>query len=325
MEKLFNSLVNGDRILHITHDDLDAEGCAVIAELYAEANGFEIDTHFCHIGTTDKTIESVLNENTYNGILITDIGISYYMAERLNNSGMVVAMVDHHPTNKLDQKYDWALVGRDETESATHLLYRLMKDDIEKNIDSNRSIRMLEIFANKVSRYDTWEWQKNPVDYSEEDLNIINLLMGNVRSVTIFKKMILSPSYAKFIPAVYQEFIDAYKERRINSVERTANNCVKTQITLDGVEYNVGICIPSSMFFNAEITGCYQAYPELDIVFGLSPTTRMMSLRSCKLNINCGEIAAKYYNGGGHAGAAGGDIDMSLLETYIKKRLNDMN
>lgn len=319
MERLFNSLVNGDRILHITHDDLDAEGCATIAELYADAMGFEIETHFCHIGTTDKTIEDILNENTYNGILITDIGVSYEMAERLNNSGMVVAMVDHHATNKLDQKYDWALIGKNETESATLLLYRLMKDDIERNLTSNKSVRTLETFANKVSRYDMWEWQKHPTDYSEEDLNIINLLMGNVRSVTIFKKMILTPSYEKFIPGVYQEFVDAYKERRINSVERTAKNCVKTQLTLDGVEYNVGICIPSSEFFNAEITGCYQANPELDIVFGLTPTRRMMSLRSGKAGVNCGEIAAKFYHGGGHAGAAGGNIDMSLLETYMKK------
>lgn len=318
MEKLFNRLVNGDRILHITHDDLDAEGCATIAELYAEANGFEIDTHFCHIGTTDKTIEDVLNENTYNGILITDIGVSYKMAERLDKSGMVVAMVDHHATNKLDKKYDWALVGKDETESATLLLYRLMKDDIEKSLTSPKSVRTLETFANKVSRYDMWEWQKHPTDYSEEDLNIINLLMGNVRSVTIFKMMILSPSYEKFIPGVYQEFVDAYKERRVNSVERTVNNCVKTKITLDNTKYNVGICIPSSEFFNAEMVGCYQAYPELDIVFGLSPTRRMMSLRSGKDNINCGEIAAKYYHGGGHAGAAGGNLDMSLFETYMK-------
>ena len=319
MEKLFNKLVNGDRILHITHDDLDAEGCATIAELYAEANGFEIDTHFCHIGTTDKTIEDILNENTYNGILITDIGVSYKMAERLDKSGMIVAMVDHHATNKLDQKYDWALVGKDETESATLLLYRLMKDDIEKSLTSPKSVRTLETFANKVSRYDMWEWQKHPTDYSEEDLNIINLLMGNVRSVTIFKMMIISPSYEKFIPGVYQEFVDAYKERRINSVERTVNNCVKTQLTLGGVEYTIGICIPSSEFFNAEITGCYQAYPELDIVFGLSPTRRMMSLRTGKDNINCGEIAANYYHGGGHAGAAGGDLDMSLFEAYMKK------
>ena len=319
MEKLFYRLVNGDRILHITHDDLDAEGCATIAELYAETNGFEIDTHFCHIGTTDKTIEDVLNENTYNGILITDIGVSYKMAERLDKSGMIVAMVDHHPTNKLDQKYDWALVGKNETESATLLLYRLMKYDIDRSLDSNKSIRTLEEFANKVSRYDTWEWQKHPADYSEEDLNIINLLMGNVRAVDIFKKMILSPSYERFIPSVYQEFVDAYKERRVNSVDRTVNNCVRTKISLDGVEYNVGICIPSPEFFNAEITGCYQAYPGIDIVFGLSPTRRMMSLRTCKENINCGEIAAKYYHGGGHAGAAGGDIDMGLLETYMKK------
>ena len=266
MEKIFNSLVNGDKILHITHDDLDAEGCATIAELYAEAMGFEIETHFCHIGTTDKAIEDILNENTYNGILISDIGVSYTMAERLDKSGMVVAMVDHHATNRLNQKYDWALVGKNETESATWLLYRLMKDDIERNLTSNKIVRTLETFANKVSRYDTWEWQKHPTDYSEEDLNILHLLMGNVRSVTIFKKMILSPSYEKFIPGVYQEFVDAYKERRVSSVERTAHNCVKTQLTLDGVEYNVGICIPSSEFFNAEITGCYHAYPELDIV-----------------------------------------------------------
>lgn len=319
MEKIFNGLVNGDRILHITHDDLDAEGCAVIAELYAEANGFEIDTHFCSIGTTDTTIKSILNENTYNGILITDIGVSYEMAERLNNSGIVVTMVDHHPTNKLDQNYQWAIVGKDETESATHLLYRLMKDDIERKLDSNKSIRTLEIFANKVSRYDTWEWQKHPADYSEEDLNIINLLMGNVRAVDIFKKMILSPSYERFIPSVYQEFIDAYKERRINSVDRTVNNCVRTRITLDNIEYNVGICVPSSEFFNAEIVGCYQAYPELDIVFGLSPMRGMMSLRTDKENINCGKIAAKHYHGGGHAGAAGGDLDMGLLAAYLKE------
>lgn len=319
MKELFNKLANGDRILHITHDDLDAEGCAVIAELYAEANGFEIDTHFCSIGSTDKTIEGILSENTYNGILITDIGVSGEMAERLNNSGMPVAMVDHHATNTLNQKYDWAIVGKDETESATHLLYRLMKDDIERNLDSNKSIRTLEIFANKVSRYDTWEWQKHPVDYSEEDLNIINLLMGNVRAVDIFKKMILSPSYERFIPGVYQEFIDAYKERRVNSVDRTVNNCVRTRITLDDNEFNVGICVPSSEFFNAEIVGCYQAYPELDIVFGLSPMRGMMSLRTDKENIDCGKIAAKHYHGGGHAGAAGGDLDMGLLAAYLKE------
>lgn len=320
MEKIFNSLTNGDKILHITHDDLDAEGCAVIAELWADAMGVEVETHFCHIGTTDKTIEDILDNNTYNGILITDIGVSYKMADRLDKSGMVIQMVDHHATNKLDLKYGWALVGKDETESATLLLYRLLKDDIERSIlSSNKSVRTLETFANKVSRYDMWEWQKHPTDYSEEDLNIINLLMGNTRAVSIFKKMIISPSYERFIPGVYQEFIDAYKERRVSSVERTVKNCVKTTLELDNRVYKIGICIPSSEFFNAEITGCYQAYPELDIVFGLAPSRRMMSMRSGKADVNCGEIAAKHYGGGGHAGAAGGNLDMCLFETYMKK------
>ena len=74
--------------------------------------------------------------------------------------------------------------------------------------------------------------------------------------------------------------------------------------------------IPDSTFFNECMEHVYLNDDDVDIVIGLSPSTRAMSFRSNKEDLNLGRFAKKYFGGGGHPQAAGAnDID---TDTFVK-------
>ena len=300
------------RIVHVTHNDLDAVGCDVIAELASnvDARINIIETNFTDISEVNDTVNELLDRIVDTAARLDDI---------TNSNGIELVMLDHHITNHLPEMYEWAqVVVRDGTElvSATWAVYNYFKDVIGNYYPS------LMDFAKSVSRYDTWEWKRNFEDGSEEDLNILFRMFHVTEASSVFVNIIAENNFPVFMmPAYFEDIVEAYKYRREESLTHVVDNTVRTVFyDKNNKAYNVGIIIPHEEFFNAEMTFAYEQQPEMDFIIGLGPRKRTISLRTSKPDVNVGIIAKETFGGGGHAGAAGGQpghpLFIELLTEY---------
>lgn len=323
------------RIAHVTHNDLDAVGCDVIAELASDVDSRIniIETKFADISEVNDTVNELLDrivdgELKTDMILITDISVNDDTASRLdsiaNSNGIELVMLDHHMTNHLPEIYEWAqVVVRDGTElvSATWAVYNYFKDVIGNSYPS------LMDFAKSVSRYDTWEWKRNFEDGSEEDLNILFRMFHVTEASSVFVNIIAENNFPVFMmPAYFEDIVEAYKYRREESLVHVVDNTVRTVFyDKNNKPYNVGIIIPHEEFFNAEMSFAYEQQPELDFIIGLGPRKRTISLRTSKPDVNVGIIAKETFDGGGHAAAAGGRPGHPLFVKLITEYYDGMD
>lgn len=101
--------------VHITHNDGDAIGCALVASFFFPNLHFEKDTRFTAIGTQDNAVSSLIeeieqahqnNEEIPKVIFVSDIGLSkesYDMLYSLQlKYNIIVRCFDHHVTNKFN-------------------------------------------------------------------------------------------------------------------------------------------------------------------------------------------------------------------------------
>lgn len=177
------------RILHVTHNDMDAVGCQIILAL-SHPND-EIDVRFCSIGSQDDIICNELNKNMEEAaenpdeykpiemIWVTDLSIKGSTMDAINtfikesSVECVFQGVDHHISNTMNETEANFMVKTEEyfpgdneimPVSATYLMWKNFlyippHDALDR---SWRFIRDLEFFALSVSRYDTWVWKKYP-------------------------------------------------------------------------------------------------------------------------------------------------------------------
>ena len=167
------------RILHLTHNDADAVGCDVLLKLiyhlsYPNRKDVDIVSLFC----SNKNIDEVANftldnsEEKFDLIYVTDNCVTSETAKRLEESCNEIHLYDHHPTNKLNEEFDWAIVqARENPEdaesrmiSAAEVLYNEINFDGMydfRNEDNIFPYHFLHTFMMDVSRYDTWEWKRH--------------------------------------------------------------------------------------------------------------------------------------------------------------------
>ena len=141
-------------IIHITHNDADAVGCALVATLFYKEGYFGTETHFCSANHgADRKVEELLKswEDGLswppNTLLITDISITSETAEKLERAseeyGFNILSVDHHPTNPNRDKSWMRFVTEDtfgphkvkEPVSAAYGLWKILFEEQGKFLD----------------------------------------------------------------------------------------------------------------------------------------------------------------------------------------------
>lgn len=303
--------------VHITHNDADAVGCAVVANMNPYRS-FQDHTYFCDIGEPDRLIPELLKGEEISYLLITDISVSEETANLIDQykstHNIVVEMYDHHPSNTLPEKHNWATVVEKynyKPISAALLLYEWWRDQhlFDKEIEP-----LIYNFAFAVSRYDTWEWKRDPEDYSEEYTNIMIRTFGIEETTDKILKSIKNDGV--IFTKEDMKIIEAYRKNRENSFKRIER---KTAFMMFN-EYQIAVCFPTDQFGNAEMERIYLEHPEVDIVFGLYPDTHTISFRTNKDDVNLTRFAKNLFGGGGHAKASGARVNpkefLTLMERY---------
>lgn len=332
------------KFVNITHNDLDGIGCTVVASYVSKMMNLEFVNYNVKIGAQDKLISDIIkniidneNENEVAQILISDIGISAEMAEKLDtiqrSTPISVMWIDHHATNlAVANNYKWAIVRSVDESGVPISATKLIVSHYKRLLSELPAYNTIASFANIVSRYDTWEWKNNPSPVykkSEEDLNILLQDLGLKKTIHVFLDIINESKSDGFeLPTQYKELVKDRKEERQLYVDNAIKRARTITWYINSVKYKVKMFIPKDKYFNAEITGIYEddSFKGLDFVVGLVPQNHSVSLRSNRKDLNLGRIAARV-GGGGHFSAAGAILPVNeflhLLENYYNELEKD--
>lgn len=275
-------------------------------------------------------------------IFISDVPLDEDMADILEycrvKYGIVPRYTDHHGTMEyLHGKYDWIFVQQTDengtlTSAAKHLRDRLFKESGPKDIYISNSIPkeepswsyILTDLIDDISRYDTWLWKTEPRNFDENlttaiiqyycsaqtAFDVICEKLDCVKSVKSLKDIELF----RFI----NETNEIVMEKSINTALYNYHTCKGSELGWVGDEADktVAIFISPDVASNAASEAVYLDNDAVDIVLSISPAQRKLGFRCSQTkDINLGEIAKRYYNGGGHPKAAGAVVG---IDEFIK-------
>lgn len=202
-----------EKWLHITHNDSDALGCALIVEALNTGSSALVETQFCKNGImpSDMLINALKiaenNDMIYKKIFISDISVSEEALvlaeeykERMNDQGFEVQLFgfDHHLTNHANEKHDWFIVKHskhDETYgdiliSACEIMFDELESEMTKILNeecgkvvSTRALNGLYQMVHTISRYDTWTWKNNPSYTKEQQISCAEPIFADIVKV----------------------------------------------------------------------------------------------------------------------------------------------
>lgn len=316
-------------IYHFTHNDADAVGCALVASFFTNSDTKSI---FESLDKIDNTIISFLSDKNHpapNVIIISDVSLKdetcnflmNYCMTRGEETSIPIMLFDHHVTNKMNEKYEWCVVQTEDNGvpiSAAKLMFNRLYDTIEPAYRDS-----MGIIIDAISRYDTWEWKRHPIDYREEYTNILIKQTGVVETLLSLRRSLINSIGLEGPVFKFEDtallLIDTYLKKR----EKVLNGIQDRGVVATTFqEYTIALMIPDSIFFNESMEAIYEADDTIDIVYGLCPETKTLHLRSNKDDVNLARFAKYYYGGGGHKQAAGAKLSrkkfIKLLNMYYR-------
>jgi uncharacterized protein len=306
-------------VKHFSHSDLDGIGCIVMAK-----HIFLHTSHtICDYNNVNEKVQEFLfqyiNEKgevkevvPYELVLITDISVNEETALMLEHFSRVtnvpVLLIDHHKTSLWLNDYDWAIVEPERNgkkTSGTSEIFNLLVKESEVIPDEHK--QELELFAETIRLYDTWDWFSQNVQLAKL-LNDLLYILGHEVFIHRFSEDL---SISLTNEELYLLKVENERaERYIKSKEKTL---IKTE--LHG--YNVGVVFAEQHHSILGNIICANN-PDIDFVIIINPALKKVSIRSVKDDIDTGEFAKKYYGGGGHPKASGFELDDSLMEVVVE-------
>lgn len=338
------------RIYHLSHTDLDGYGAQIVLantnlKVVARDNtGYGQEILEKAVALIEK-----MAEPSKSMLLITDVNLTLEIATALEElrveKGFKLLVLDHHITGaQVAEKYDWYILENDKC--ATKITFNYFK--------KYNTYLYMELFSDIVDAYDLWK-EDNPLFKKGKLLN--EVIFGSFK----FPKEIKSTQFI-FFNYVICQILNLYSRNKnvshieekhlfnikrafvskqgvdINDVEMTLtdryNYLVYKQFTeipfpiveIGGLRfklfYNVdgGVYQNVSSLFNSNKDGTFDGTISVN-------KQGLISLRS-KGDIDVASIAKKYFNGGGHFNASGGNLPVeakSFSEEDVLNILNALN
>lgn len=338
--------------IHITHNDADAVGCALVLSYFEnklsnDHYDFEDNTYFCSIGHQDDKVKELM-EKINNGeeeipswIVISDISLSEETCDLLEEFAIkhdiILNGFDHHKTNNLDQYCEWWTIVKDEVESdegprlisATKVMYNYF---IQKGKIVYSSL--LEDIVNIISDYDTWMWRRYPKIYSdiyldklepkkyEYEADIVKIICSFLKPQRMFHELLehvrTQFSDEMSFPHLFHTIYDIDTENRNFYLKSFLYKVKVYEIH----NYSIAMFISENNYDNAAAECLYNA--GIDLVVIIYPSSKRISFRTKRDDIDVGLMAKKSFGGGGHAKAAGANIEdndefLEFLSCYYKE------
>lgn len=331
--------IDDELVLHFTHNDGDAIGCALVVERYYALNlATMVEHHFSSIQNIEKNVYDVISKKypvLPKTIIFSDISISEQTADLfdklIDELDIDVLLIDHHNTNKLNNAHSWAHVTNDKTISAALYMDDILSSHTNISAISNSDSIALKLIIQNISDYDTWEWKNNPKQKefypnafrnyeckSDDLIQKVNNILGP--SIT-FKFMnnhyvsTLHDDYPRLYPDVFEDLYMKQIKSREYAIEMIDDSLVTSY---DFVLGHIGYLMMTDEFTNDKAHWLL-ANEGLDIVISVHPVSGRIEMRSSEsCEIDCGEYCKNYLSGGGHKHAAGGRFNPSQFKSFTE-------
>lgn len=327
-----------DRILLLSHNDLDGSGPYILLKLLFD----KVDV--IHIGNgamSWKIRNTVVFDDTseYDKIVVCDISCNEKDALRISKSenSKKLIILDHHDSAKHLNEYSFACVEpnmlsdssiagfygthKDEAHSSgTSLMYDYLDYlGYWKNQPYENSVYNIKKFVQTIAAFDTWDWVN--IFNSNENYQIYDTLF-EIYSQEVFEETFLKRMYdfnQPLIREIDQTLISIEKRKIAKQLENISTTIQTGTICINETYYSIVFCHAENY-----ILQCFEfmkeEYPDYDLYiidYGLG-----LSLRTISDNIHIGMLL-KEFGGGGHPGAGGIRYSLENKLNLISKTLGD--
>lgn len=321
-EHLFSRLkqipTNPEKVLVLTHTDLDGAGAVVLVPI-AFPNA-TVDIKHCNNNEmSDEILKAIKEESDrYDLILASDISLTTVAAEEadlyIKNNFL---LFDHHPTAEHLNKYNWACVYGGKIEDSARAVYYDLADDWHtsatgllydyfayKELGFTLKYPKLIYFAFAVSAYDTWDWKTtNCKKDLIKDLNTLCFIYGLDRFERSMRLRIVSDE--ELILPIDRVLFELEQDRVDRYIDRLKDNVMIGALEVLEKTYSYAGCI-STDYVGLVFEYLRETYPNYDLLIVNTGT-------SISMRTNTGidlAVIAKHFNGGGHTAAGGFPIKL---------------
>lgn len=333
----FASDLKGERIIHFTHIDSDAVGCAVSLNTFSD--NIE-ETIYCETTKAQEQLDKFLSENSYPSeyyvAVFSDIGFTD-IEEIKESVGFFkrVYFIDHHKTNKMmDEEVRNSFPENcyflmkteinDKMVSAAYLL-GLLVYNYNKDVDEKILTEWMD-FLFEISNYDTYNFKNRddlPRSFNEDvTSNVISAkkwveagteLPDLLKEISdMFSRNIFSGTYRYTLPNLTQCFLTSFLIHRVSSLKLFTKNIRTVEFDdsipeLSGFKTNI-IAVDKCEFSNSLFEVMYKSGVNSNNALILFKENKVVSFRSAIGGMDVSRLAVNL-GGGGHEHAAGAHLD----------------
>jgi len=274
-------------ILHVTHNDLDGVGCAILVKKCYDF----VDTYYLNYDDVDTFIQN--NYANYEQLIISDISPSEETFKYIENH-IEIVFIDHHKTSLHLGEY--ALSYLDTTVSATYLTMKWLEEcgfDLSEYHD----------FVDCVNDFDMWHLKRD----DSLRMNMLFTILGLDR----FRERFLNNPSTRFTE-VELLLLDLESES-LDKYLKNAEKLVKTFVDKNNRKF--GAIFAEK--YSSELGNHLIKTLDFEYIFIINPQRGKVSMRS-KPDFDVSEIAVKN-GGGGHKNAAGFSTNYDFgLNQFLK-------
>jgi len=336
-EELFKKLYKvkpDDKILLITHIDLDGSGPVVVLKKFFKNVTVTHCANSAMSWLIRKAVTEDMTNDGYDCVIACDTSVNEADAKLIEESPNKTkfCLIDHHATADFLNQYDWAAVESNLVkDSYRAYFYKGISDDKQKS-SSGTSLLYdyidylgysdhnpeFEAFVHMIASYDTWDW-KNTFTDAEccYDLNSLFQIYG----YEIFDR-VYTERYTTMTPSEIEAFnkqnellLEIEKNKRDNFLKFVDRNFQTGSIKIGEKFYSMCLWSGAGTYMNDVFDRMKEHWPDRDLYIMCYGTG--ISIRTDDENINIGELC-KQFGGGGHAAAGGFKIPDDLQIGYAQ-------
>jgi hypothetical protein len=326
-------------LYHLSHTDLDGYGAQyMVGQTGQRCHFFNAD--YREIGNAlDEIVGRIAKAGEPAGLLITDLNLSLDQAEQLDRRirrmkvPVELQLLDHHATGAdCAEAFDWYYL--DTERCASLLAFEAVADQLDEPV--RERMRKRAAFIDVGDR-----WLRDHADFRRA-IYLIGLVMQDDHLAPPLKDLKRAyrfhlmeaffrsheageslETFERDLFEIRKAFLKGRIEKRVFNDENLPLNDkyhilsasvldedVVPILEIDGVRTGIFFNWPHDVW-RGVIMDMMETRGRIDMALGIRGNGRL-SLRA-NPGVNAGEISARYFGGGGHPGAAGGEIRDSRL------------
>jgi uncharacterized protein len=319
------NLSNESRVMLFTHNDLDGIGCEILGKLAFD--NIEVK-HTRNPQDASNAVEEFVKAERYksfDAIYITDISVTEKVADMIDDLDISdiekFYLVDHHNTAVFLNKYFWAdveVIGDRGLNSGTNMFYEHLRYEGFFKTEIYRDA--LQVFVEKVRRYDCWEWKTM---YDDEEAGALNQLFWLLGRNVFTSKMVRKFKTNEFFSVSEGSWLEMFDsvDRAILDIDNHKKDLYtkmkeRQMKTVDFLGNKVGVVF-AEQYISELGNELSERNPHLKYIMLIDMGGNKVSLRTIHEDINLGTEVAKRFGGGGHAKASGFVFDESVVKHSV--------